>query len=105
MAMDGEGISIHSTKEMERYESLCQREFGHTRVYDVNLLERAGMDEGLPLVLQTIGWGKIYRGDQTTRVMDGWLCNRANGNAGLSIDSQTIMIHDLFGHFGINPEA
>jgi hypothetical protein len=22
-----------------------------------------------------------------------------------SIDSQTIMIHDLFGHFGINPNA
>jgi hypothetical protein len=22
-----------------------------------------------------------------------------------SIDSQTIMMHDLFGHFGINPDA
>jgi hypothetical protein len=47
MATDGDDISIDSTNEMEKYESLCQREFGHTRVYDVNLLERVGMDEEL----------------------------------------------------------
>jgi hypothetical protein len=60
MAMDGNGISIHSTEEMEKYESLRHRKFGHTRVYDVNLLERVGMDEELPLILRTIGWGKHY---------------------------------------------
>jgi hypothetical protein len=38
MATDGDDISIHST-EMEMYESPCHREFGHTHVYDVNLLE------------------------------------------------------------------
>jgi hypothetical protein len=32
MTTDGDNISIHSTEEMEKYESLCQREFGHTRV-------------------------------------------------------------------------
>jgi hypothetical protein len=52
--------TIHSTKEMEKYESLRHREFGHTRVYDVNLLERIGLDEELPTILQTIGWGKLY---------------------------------------------
>jgi hypothetical protein len=44
MAMDGDDIFIRSTEEMEKYESLRQREFGHSRVYDVNLLERVGMD-------------------------------------------------------------
>jgi hypothetical protein len=51
MTMDGDDISICSTEEMEKYESLHQREFGHTHVYDVNLLERVGMDEEVPLVL------------------------------------------------------
>jgi hypothetical protein len=70
MATDSDDISIHSTEEMVKYESLCQQGFGHTHVYDVNLLKRVGMDEGLPLILWTIGWGKVYGGDQTTRVMD-----------------------------------
>jgi hypothetical protein len=69
MAMDGDDISIRSTEEMEKYESLHQREFGHTHVYDVNLLERVGMDEELPHILRTS------------------------------------MMHNLFGHFGINPNA
>jgi hypothetical protein len=55
MAMNNDDISIHTIAEMEKYESLCQREFGHTRVYDVNLLEKVGMDEELPTILQTIG--------------------------------------------------
>jgi hypothetical protein len=66
MAINGDDISIRSTEEVEKYESLCQQEFGHTRVYDVNLLKRAGMDEELPLILRTVGWGKLYRGDRTT---------------------------------------
>jgi hypothetical protein len=60
MAMDSDDISIRSTEEMEKYESLHQQEFGHTRVYDVNLLKRIGMDEDLSLILRTIGWGKLY---------------------------------------------
>jgi hypothetical protein len=56
---------------MVKYKSLCHREFGHTHVYNVNLLERVGMDEELPLILQTIGWGKLYRGDRMTRATDG----------------------------------
>jgi hypothetical protein len=51
MAMNNDDISIHTTVEMEKYESLCQREFGHTHVYDVNLLKKVGMDEGLPIIL------------------------------------------------------
>jgi hypothetical protein len=51
MATDSDDISIHSNEEMEKYESLYQREFGHTHVYDVNLGDRVGMDEELPLIL------------------------------------------------------
>jgi hypothetical protein len=32
MATEGDDISIRSTEKMEKYESLCQQEFGHTRV-------------------------------------------------------------------------
>jgi hypothetical protein len=82
-AIDGNGISIRSTEEMEKYESLCQQEFGHTHVYDVNLLERIGMDGEFPLILRTIGWGKLYGGDRMTQAMDGLLCNCANRNASI----------------------
>jgi hypothetical protein len=59
-ATDGDDISIYTTEEMEKYESLHHREFAHTRVYDVNLLERVGLDEELPTILRTIGWRKLY---------------------------------------------
>jgi hypothetical protein len=60
VATDGDDISICTAEEMEKYESLCHREFAHTHVYDVNLLERVGLDEELPTILQTIDWGKLY---------------------------------------------
>jgi hypothetical protein len=60
MTTDGNIISICTTMEMEKYESLRHREFAHTRIYDVNLLERVGLDEELPTILQTISWGKLY---------------------------------------------
>jgi hypothetical protein len=57
---DRDDISIHTTEEMEKYENLHRREFAHTRVFDVNLLERVSLDEDLPTILQTISWGKLY---------------------------------------------
>jgi hypothetical protein len=60
VATDGDYISIHTTEEMNKYKSLCHREFAHTRVYDVNLLERVGLDEELPTIFWTISWGKLY---------------------------------------------
>jgi hypothetical protein len=59
-ATNDDDICIRTTKEMEKYEPLRHREFSHTRVYDVNLLERIGLDEEVPTILQTIGWGKLY---------------------------------------------
>jgi hypothetical protein len=57
---DGDDISIYTTEEMENYRSLHRREFAHTHIYDVNFLERIGLDEELPTILRTIGWGKLY---------------------------------------------
>jgi hypothetical protein len=57
---DSDDISIRTTEEMEKYESLHHQEFAHTHVYDVNLLERVGLDEEVPTILWTIGWGKLY---------------------------------------------
>jgi hypothetical protein len=60
VSMDGNDISIRITMDMGKYESLRHREFAHTHVYDVNLLDRVGLDEELPTILRTIGWGKLY---------------------------------------------
>jgi hypothetical protein len=57
---DDDDISICTTEEMEKYESFHHREFAHTRIYDVNLLERVGLDEELPTIIRAIGWGKLY---------------------------------------------
>jgi hypothetical protein len=59
-ATNSDDIFICTTKEMERYESLHHREFAHTCIYDVNLLERVGLDEELPTILRTISWRKLY---------------------------------------------
>jgi hypothetical protein len=45
---------------MEKYKSLHHRELAHTRIYDVNFLERVGLDEELSTILRTIDWGKLY---------------------------------------------
>jgi hypothetical protein len=58
--MDGDNISICTTKEMDKYECLRHREFAHTHIYDVNLLGRVGLDKELPTILRTIGWEKLY---------------------------------------------
>jgi hypothetical protein len=51
MTTNNDDISICTTTEIEKYESLCHREFAHTHVYDVNLLARVGLDEELPTIL------------------------------------------------------
>jgi hypothetical protein len=58
--IDDDDISICSNEELARFESLHVREFAHTRVYDVSLLERVGLDIELPTVIRSIGWGKFY---------------------------------------------
>jgi hypothetical protein len=48
MVMDGDVIFIHSTEEMEKYESLHHQEFGHTRVYIVNFFEGLEWTKSFP---------------------------------------------------------
>jgi hypothetical protein len=50
-AMNNNDISIRTTEVMKKYESLHHREFAHTHIYDVKLLERVGLDEQLPTIL------------------------------------------------------
>jgi hypothetical protein len=59
-ATNNNDISIRTTEEMEKYESLHCREFAHTRIYDVNLLKSVDLDEELPTIFRTIDWGKLY---------------------------------------------
>jgi hypothetical protein len=59
-ATNDDDISIRTTEEREKYEFVHRREFAHTHIYDVKLLERVGLDEELPIILQTIGWEKLY---------------------------------------------
>jgi hypothetical protein len=47
-ATNGDGISICTTQEMEKYESLHRREFPHIHIYDVNLLERVVWTKSFP---------------------------------------------------------
>jgi hypothetical protein len=54
-----------------------------------------------------------YAADQAERVVEGigrlkqWMDNFTHMQTEMqaSIDSHTSMMHDLFGHFGINPDA
>jgi hypothetical protein len=140
MATDGDDISIHTTANMEKYESLRHREFAHICVYDVDSLERVGLDEELPTILWTylshyypkpslrdrtstsarypnwyapLKWYVSYWADQAKHAVEGIgrLEERMDDFATVQIemqayiDSQTSIIYDLFGHFGINPDA
>jgi hypothetical protein len=58
MIEDDTDISICNHEELVSFESLHGREFAHTRVYDVSLLERVGVDIELPTVLSTLRWEK-----------------------------------------------
>jgi hypothetical protein len=62
------------------------------------------MDEDLPLILWTIGWGKLYGRDRMIEQrMDNFAIMQMEMQA--SIDSQTSMMHDPFSHFRINLDA
>jgi hypothetical protein len=140
MPTDRDDISIDTTAETEKYESLRHREFAHTRVYDVDLLERVYLDKDLPTILQTynshsypepslragtsafaryldwyapLEWYVNYGANQAECLVEGIrrLEQRMVDFATVqiemqaSIDSQTNMMYDLFGHFWINRDA
>jgi hypothetical protein len=59
--VDNDDISIYTSEELERLESLQVREFVHTHVYDVNLLKKGEMDVDLPTLFRTAGWSFVMR--------------------------------------------
>jgi hypothetical protein len=101
MATDGDDISIRSTVEMKKYESLLEQEFGHTHVYDVNLLEGLEWTKSFPSSSRLlVGENSMEGIGLFERWMDDFATVQTEMQA--SIDSQTSMMHDLF---GINPDA
>jgi hypothetical protein len=60
MIDDDTNISICTHEELVRLEFLHHREYVHTRIYDVNLLERVRMDLELPTVFHAVGWEKLF---------------------------------------------
>jgi hypothetical protein len=53
--VDDDDISIYTSEELERLESVRVREFIRTHVYDVNLLKKGEMDVDLPTLFHAIG--------------------------------------------------
>ena len=57
-------IALNSADDWERFESLRRREFVHTRVYEMGLLEKVGMDTELRDVFHSIGWENLFEAPQ-----------------------------------------
>jgi hypothetical protein len=53
--MDDDDISIYTSEELEKLESLRVQEFIHTRVYDLNLLKKGEVDVDLPTLFGAVG--------------------------------------------------
>jgi hypothetical protein len=70
----------------------------------VNLLKRVGIDKELPSSSRLLVEENSTEGiGQLERLMDDFATVQTEMQA--SIDSQTSMMHDLFRHFRINPDA
>jgi hypothetical protein len=60
MIDDDTVIAIRTHEELVRFKSLRRCEYAHTRIYDVSLLERVGMDLKLLTIFHTVGWEKHF---------------------------------------------
>jgi hypothetical protein len=60
MIDDDTDISIRTHEELVRFDSLLRREYAHTRIYDVSLLERVRMDLELRTIFHAVGWEKLF---------------------------------------------
>jgi hypothetical protein len=54
-------ISIQTHEELIRFESLHRREYAHTHIYDVSLLERVRNDIEHPTIFHVARWEKLYK--------------------------------------------
>jgi hypothetical protein len=104
MAMNGDDISICSTKEMEKYELSASKSVV-TLIYMMWTCSR-----GLEWTNSFSSSFGLLVGENSTEGI-GWLQRRTDDFATVqiemqaSIDSQTSMMDDIFGHFRINPDA
>jgi hypothetical protein len=69
--VDDNDISIYTSEELERLESLRVREFVHTRVYDVNLLKKGETGIDLPSLFHAVGWGFVMRFQGSPLLVEG----------------------------------
>jgi hypothetical protein len=60
MPLIDDDISIHSLKDLARFEFLYVQEFAHSHIYDVSLLQCVGLDIEHPTVIRSIGRRKLY---------------------------------------------
>jgi hypothetical protein len=60
MIEENTDISIFTHEELVRFKSICCWEYVHTRIYDLSLLERVGMDLELPTVFHMVRWEKLF---------------------------------------------
>jgi hypothetical protein len=61
VATDGDDISIRTSEEMEKYESLRRQEFAHTRVYNVYLRGLVWMKRFPPSSEPSVGENSTMR--------------------------------------------
>jgi hypothetical protein len=69
--MDDDDISIYTPEELENLKSLQVREFVHTRVYDMNLLQKGEMDIDLPTLFRVVGWSFVMRFQGSPLLVEG----------------------------------
>jgi hypothetical protein len=69
--VDDDDISIYTSEDLERLESLQVWEFIHTRVYDVNLLRKGEIDIDLPTLFRAIGWSFVMRFLRSPLLVEG----------------------------------
>lgn len=55
-APDDSHIELQADQEFQAYDMLKDRTFGHTRVFDEDLLEKTGMDTEFASVWKAVGW-------------------------------------------------
>ena len=55
-APDDSHIELRGDREFQAYNMIKDRTFGHTRVFDEDLLEKTGMDTEFASVWKAVGW-------------------------------------------------
>jgi len=58
-APDDSHIELRGDREFQTYNILKDRVFGHTRVFDEDLLEKTGMDSEFASVWKAVGWSSF----------------------------------------------